>query len=149
MFRYDLVVKNVFDRAVVFLFVSHENDVYVLILSGLSCRLLSGFVFSHLWSFNFKLGLKFFRICCWFANLWNDIFGLAGNHCSPRKESPLAASTKLSPVLRGSLLAAWPDWNTPCCYDFFAPFLSLLFAQVKSVIAGFLVVFKFLVFVYW
>ena len=43
MFRYELVVKNVFDRAVVFLFVSHEND--VLILSGLSGPLLSGFVF--------------------------------------------------------------------------------------------------------
>ena len=45
-------------HAVFFLFVSHWND--VLILSGLSGPLLLGFVFSHLWSFNFKLRLIVF-----------------------------------------------------------------------------------------
>ena len=46
-----------FTHAVVF-FIFHENE--VLILSGLSGPLLSGLVFSHLWSFNFKLRLIFF-----------------------------------------------------------------------------------------
>ena len=46
MFRYELSVKNVFDARCGFFFISHENE--VLILSGLSGPLLSGFVFSHL-----------------------------------------------------------------------------------------------------
>ena len=81
----------------------------------------------------------------------NIIFWLSVESLLPKDSIASACSTKLSPVLKGTFLAGWPDWNTPSCYEFFCAFFfnPLSSPRLCQWQQMFLVQLEILLFDYW
>ena len=125
MFRYKFVVKkNVFFTSAVVLTVSHEND--VLILSCLSAPLLSGFVFSHLWSFNFKLRLYFSSYLLLICKSLKWHFLLSVKSLFSKESIASRLLNKVKPCYAGLFLGCVTRLEYPLLlWIFFAPSMGL------------------------